>query len=478
MAALRDTIRRHIEAALTGDDGHVAAALIMGDQNGISATTQNDMRISGLGHVLSISGVHMALVAGSVFWLLRALLALSTTLALHYPIKKWAAGAALVVSALYLAISGGGVATVRSFLMLAIMLGAIMLDRRALTLRNVAISALAVLVFSPESLLSASFQMSFAATAALVGAYEVMAGRPRGPTVTVNPSLLGRVKRELSMLVMTSLIAGLATTPFAVYNFQRLAPLTLLANLAAAPAISLVIMPMALLTVAALPFGLQALPLKAMGWGIDWMDAVAAKVSVWSAGYGTVAMPSMLSLLLMVAGFLWLVLWHERWRFAGLVPLALAVPLAAMTLRPDIIVNSDGSAAAVRAADGRLQILGSDDFSAGNWLRADGDARASTDPSVTSGVGCDKLGCVIPLAGGGELALVEKAEAFAEDCRRASIVLSGLMAPTGCAARALVIDAKALAAGGASALYRQGSGYRIVEAYPPVRRPFMAVAPR
>src|SRR5262249_15827450 len=72
IAAVRDGIRRRVEAVLSGDNGHVAAALIMGDQNGISDQTQNDMRASGLGHVLSISGLHMALVAGSVFWLLRA----------------------------------------------------------------------------------------------------------------------------------------------------------------------------------------------------------------------------------------------------------------------------------------------------------------------------------------------------------------------------------------------------------------------
>ena len=174
---LRDDIRRRIEAALPGDYGHIAAALVMGDQRGIAESTHEAMRASGLGHILSISGLHMALVAGTVFGLLRALLALSPSLALHYPIKKWAAVGALVVATFYLGISGAEVATVRSYVMLAIMLIAIMLDRRALTLRNVALAALMILVFSPESLHSISFQMSFAATVALIATYEALSMR-------------------------------------------------------------------------------------------------------------------------------------------------------------------------------------------------------------------------------------------------------------------------------------------------------------
>ena len=172
LADLRETIRRRIVAALPGDNGRIAAALIMGDQGAISEKTQDDMRASGLGHVLSISGLHMALVAGSVFWLVRALLALSMRLALTQPIKKWAAAAALAAAVFYVGLSGGGVATDRSFVMLAIMLIAVMLDRAALTLRNVALAAAIILLAWPESLLSVSFQMSFAATLALVAGYE------------------------------------------------------------------------------------------------------------------------------------------------------------------------------------------------------------------------------------------------------------------------------------------------------------------
>ena len=146
IADLRDTIRRRIIAALPGDRGEIAAALVMGDQRGITEKTQDAMRASGLGHVLSISGLHMALVAGSAFWLIRALLALFPGLALRRPIKKWAAAGGLAVATFYLTISGANVATERSYVMLVVILVAVMIDRRAITVRNVAVAACIVLV--------------------------------------------------------------------------------------------------------------------------------------------------------------------------------------------------------------------------------------------------------------------------------------------------------------------------------------------
>jgi competence protein ComEC len=169
---LRDGIDRRIRLALTGDARAIASALITGKRDAISSTVNNAMYVSSLAHVLSISGYHMAVVAGVVFFLLRALLALSPTLAEHEPIKKWSAAVALAAAAFYLVLSGAGVATQRAFVMTAIVLAGVMLDRAALTLRTLAIAALVVMIATPEAIVHPSFQMSFAATLALVAAYE------------------------------------------------------------------------------------------------------------------------------------------------------------------------------------------------------------------------------------------------------------------------------------------------------------------
>ena len=484
VADLRAAIRARILAALPGDNGQIAAALVMGDRGGISEGAQEAMRASGLGHVLAISGLHMALVAGSAFWLIRALLALSAGLALRRPIKKWAAAGALAVGAFYLAISGGSVATERAFIMLAIMLAAVLLDRRAITLRNVALAAVAVLLIEPESLLTASFQMSFAATLALVAGYEALAARADRRLVLADAAphgAAGKARAWIAGLFLTSLIAGLATTPFGAFHFQRIAPLTLLANLAAMPAVGLVVMPMALLAVVLMPFGLEPLPLAVMSRGLDWMMAVAAATADWSEGVGAVRMAPASALLLVVAGFLWLTLWRERWRLAGIVPILLAVPVALLAPRPDILVDESGEAVAVRADDGRYRFVGvkGHRFEVENWLRADGDPRRTAADSE-EGVRCDQLGCVATTGDGGVLvAVARNPAAFADDCRLAAVVVSRYRAPDGCASDATVVDKAALAAGGAHALYRLPAGdgekprYRVETAYPASRRPFM-----
>jgi competence protein ComEC len=495
LAALREAIRARIVAALPGDDGRIAASLIMGDRGPISEGTQNDMRASGLGHVLAIAGLHMALVAGSVFWLVRALLALSPALALGFPIKKWAAAAALATGLAYVAIAGAGVATDRSFIMLAIMLIAVMLDRAALTLRNVAIAAMIILLIWPESLLSVSFQMSFAATVSLIAGYEALRGiasRRQGlAPERARTGPLAWLRHEGGRLLMTAMLGGLATTPFAAYHFQRVAPLTILANLIAMPAVSFIVMPMALATVLLMPLGLEAVPLAVMGAGLDWMTFVAAKASQWSEGLGGIAMVPAFALMLAVAGFLWLALWRERWRLAGLMPLAAAVPIALLAPRPDILADAGGTAAAVRGADGRYQIVAGGDakFAAENWLRADGDPRAARAldlAEIGKGVACDTLGCTARLADGAVVAVARKPDALDEDCRLAAVVITRFPAPAGCASVATVIDRDVLARGGAEALYRVPSGpfpaaagpgkprFRIVSAYPANRRPFMA----
>lgn len=489
---LRDLIRVRIEAALPGDNGRIAAALIMGDQGGISEKTQDDMRASGLGHVLSISGLHMALVAGSAFWLIRALLALSTTLALTRPIKKWAAAGGLAVAAFYLGISGGGVATDRSFVMLAIMLIAVMLDRRALTLRNVALAALVIVAMAPEAVLSASFQMSFAATVALVSAYEVIAARADRRlrlADTVGFGLGQRLWSGASGLVVTSLIAGLATAPFAAYHFHRLAPLSLLANLAAMPAVALLVMPFAMIAVLLIPFGLEALPLTVINWGLDWMKFVAARVAEWSAGAGGIQAAPLAALLLVAAGFLWLTLWRERWRYAGLVPIAGALLLTGSVPRPDILVAESGRTIAVRGADHRLHIAGGKgaSFEVEAWLRADADTRSPDAPDLADSVGCDPWGCIATLADGRKVALVLQADAFAEDCIASAVVISHLVAPSGCAAETLVIDHDQLLRYGAHALRLKAREpasdpatkptFLIETAYPAIHRPYMPPLP-
>ncbi len=266
MQGLRDAIDARIRTTLEGDRRAIATALLTGRRDAISAPVNDAMFISGLGHVLSISGYHMAVVAGVVFFAVRALLALIPRLTTGFPIKKWSAAAALVAAAFYLLLSGAEVATQRSFFMTAVVLIAIMVDRRAVTFRTLAVAAMIVLTIAPEALVHPSFQMSFAATLGLVALVQI--GMPHllaapDNSATARVALWGG--REIAMLALASLVAGLATTPYAAFHFHRIAPYGVLANLAAMPVVSALVMPAGLFGLAAMPFGFDGVLLVGDG---------------------------------------------------------------------------------------------------------------------------------------------------------------------------------------------------------------------
>ncbi len=478
---LRKTIGDRVVSALPGEPGQIARALITGERGGISDETDEALRESGLAHVISISGLHMALVYGVVFGAVRALLALSPALALRRPIKKWSVAAALLLVGLYFALSGASVPTQRAFIMIAVMSGAVLFDQRAFSIRNIAIAALIVIAITPEAVLTASFQMSFAATLALIAGYETLAERRRR-----RPDLGERRQRPailtwIAATVLTSFIAGLATVPFAAFHFQRTAPLSLLANILAAPAISLLIMPFALAAVLLMPLGLEGWPLTVMGFGIEIMTRIAALVAGWSGGGGTVRMAPPSALFLAAAGLLWICLWRERWRLLGLAPLVAALLLAIAAPRPDILVNAAGTAVAVRGPDGTYRILGGRGatYDVETWLRADADRRPAGDPSLKDRVFCDALGCTTELGEGGRrVSLSLDPRGLEEDCRLASIVVTSVV-PTSDCANAVLIDGDRLATFGAHAIFlgdddlNAPDAARIETAYPPVRRAFM-----
>jgi competence protein ComEC len=469
IAKMRAVIDTRIRAALSGDEAAIASALLTGTRDAISAPVNDALFISGLGHVLSISGYHMAVVAGIVFFAVRGLLALVPLLALRYAIKKWAALAALAAALFYLLLSGAEVATQRSFIMTAIVLIGVMIDRAALTLRNLALAALAVLIFIPEAVVHPSFQMSFAATMALVAAYErgipwMQAGAetPRGARI----ALWGG--REIATLIVMSLAAGCATMPYVGYHFHRLGPYGVIANVLAMPIVSVLVMPAGLLAILAIPFGLDGPLWRLMGLGIDWMIWVAQFVAGLPGAVGRIVAFGGGPLLLCTLGLLLLCLLRSHLRWAGAVVIAIAAFWAFRAPVPDVHVGNRGNVVAVRGASGKLSVMrtaNGDTFPVREWLAADADARAVNDPSLKDGVTCDEIGCIARLRDGAIVALPFAAEAFEEDCRRAALVASQRTAPPSCAATA--IDRTQWLRTGAAALYRTGSGWERVVAYPP-----------
>jgi competence protein ComEC len=458
----RNRLALRVNAIIGGDEGAIAAAMVTGKRDFLSTDAKDLIREAGIFHIITISGLQMTLVAGIVFVVARRLLALSPTLALSYPIKKWAAVVAMAGALLYDVATGSRVGTERALIMTLIVLGAVIMDRRALTMRNLAFAVLAVVAIEPEAILGVSFQLSFAAVAALVAVMEArIAARDIDPDPFVpkrgdgpKPGFLAAhlFERPLALLFATA-FATSATASFMAYHFHDLSPYVLIGNPLTLTVIEFFAVPGALLGAALYPLGLDAPVWLYVGAGIKFILWVARFIAdapgstLHLRAFAPYALPFLA--LAVISATVW-----RTWTFRlSAVPLAL-IGLIGATHGPryDVIVAPSGDLAAVRDADGALEVVGKrfNDFAAEQWLSADGDGR---DPAQARSpdAPCDRLGCVADLPEGEQLSIVLDRLAFDEDCARAEVVVSALSAPQGCKAK-FVLDEQALARFGAVGL--------------------------
>ncbi|MEE2952619.1 MAG: ComEC/Rec2 family competence protein [Pseudomonadota bacterium] len=469
IAALRGGVTRRIVEVIGGESGAVAAALVTGERAGIGPEVEDWLRGTGLAHVLAISGLHMALVAGTAMLLIRKGLVLLGGLSLVLPVKKLAALVALAVSTFYLVLSGASVATERADVMILIMLVAVLFDRQAITLRNLSLAALAILLVTPHAVLTPSFQMSFAATLALVGLSPLFhrgtENQSRGPI----GRLMRRVGLVLGATLVTALVAGLATAPYSAYHFQRLAPFGLLANLLTMPVFGLWIMPAALIGVFLMPFGLDGPVFWLMGLGLDFVLSIAsflhARFPDQAVGLMT---PS--GLVVLTAGLLILCLSASRLRWASLPILVLGL-LLAPDRRPDpeLLIYEDGRNFALLSADGlRYGRERPSRFVAEEWSRiyapsisetAEGEgatAPAGTIPGLND---CETRLCHFQTSSGIRIAFTRDYRLLGEACDTADIAFVARAARTRqCRSGAVLVTLRTLRQTGSLAIGRDMPG--------------------
>ena len=419
--ALRMAISQAVQKAMPGESGAFAAAIMTGDRSGMGQQTLAELRASNLAHLLAISGLHMGLLTGFVFAVIRYGLALVPRVALRWSTKKIAAIFALIVGAFYLLLSGGNVATERAFIMVAVMLVVVLLDRRALTLRAVAIAATIVLVWQPEAMTGPGFQMSFAATTALVAAF---AGLRR-----FDLSRLPKWSRAVLSVVLSSFIAGLATAPFAAAHFNQIAHYGLIANLLSVPLMGVLVMPAAVLAVCLVPFGLWGIGLWAMELGLRWILFVAHVVATRDGALSHIWAPDPLVLPVLTLGLLWALLINGPARFAGLVGVICAAFLWAQTTRPALLIADNGGLIGLQTNAGRvLSKARGSGFVAGIWLENDGALIAQEDAAAKQGLEVQGRRIAVNLAGWQVLQVSGKtALADLTGCDGADILVSNQM---------------------------------------------------
>lgn len=462
--AARFVLAERIVARMGQPAGGVAAAMTTGHEAWLSREDTQAMRDSGLAHILSISGLHMAIVGGFVFFAARLLVAAWPWLALRVPGKKLAAAVGALAVGVYLVVSGAPPPAERAAIVAWTAFAAILLDRRAISMNALALAALIVLLRRPESVVQPGFQMSFAATAALVAlaeAWPVRVREIRAPWPIVG---LQRARAWLLAACAASLVAGLATGPFAMHHFNRTALFGLAANLAVAPISSFVMMPSLAVGAALESVGLGGPLLAVSGWSIEAMLAIGRFVAGLPGAVRTVPSAPAAALPVAFLGLLFVCLWRGRGRWLG-APFALAVLLWPRAAPPDVWIADQAANAAVRQGE-RALLLRPEvrAFAVDLWSRRH--ALAAEVPET--GRTCVRFACVVEGPAGG-LALwwgrrapdPDQLSALCEQAAMVALRPTVAELPAACASR-LVLDGTDLARGGSVELRSAGEGWTAV----------------
>ncbi len=413
---LRQRVAGRIMAELPGTEGAVAATMLTGFGTAIPAADRAAFRESGLAHLLAVAGLHIGIVMGLVMGGTRLALALSEWAALRWPCKQIAAAAALGAGLGYVLLTGMHVPVLRSFAMASLVTLGIVSGRRAISMRGLALAAMAVILYAPQEVVGVSFQMSFAAVLALIAGYEAM-----------NPALARlprwRTARHLAMLVLTSLLAGGAAAPFGAYYFGRVQLYFILANLAAVPLTALFVMPAGLLSLLLLPFGLERLSLVPMGWGLHGVLLIARAVSALpAASFGVPHIP-VWGLGLVALGLAWLGLWCSRLRLAGAVAIAAGLLAGLVSPPADLLVSSDARLIAWRSPAFLQTRPGYSKFDLDLWAQywAETPSGAFPEDGTPGAIRCDIDGCRLERAGA---AILLARSQKPMDCTGAGLVVS------------------------------------------------------
>jgi len=470
----RQSLKRHISrwrysladriySQSPSETAGLQAALMTGVRRYIPPEQTENLRIAGLAHILAISGLHMGLLAGGTYGVVTFLLALITPLSRRYDIRKVAAVIGALTAMFYLVLSGMSVATQRAFIMASIVFLAVILDRRAVSMRSVAVAAFVTLLLHPESLVSVGFQMSFAAVAALVATYQIW--QRYRPVYKVRN--YGRKAADFfASLSVTSFVAGLATGGFAIFHFNRISQYGFVGNLLAMPLFSLAVMPLAVVSFIAMPFGVEAVPLRAMGNAISYILDAANWVASWPNAMIYVPSAPNYILSLFAAGFVAICLGKIWGRVLGLAVMAICVSLWSQSPSAGLRVSEDGRIAFWLGTEG-LQETGQrlmvDRRRADRYGREQFSQMAGRPDSLwvdyeKSFADCDLLACRFELRGLRISVMKHPSEVITE-CGQVDLAIltereAGPVARRHCSERGTVfIDARILRESGAQNIY-------------------------
>ncbi|KKJ75514.1 hypothetical protein WH95_18150 [Kiloniella litopenaei] len=419
-AEVRNSIVRKVGKHLDGDQKDLVVTFLTGQKGGLSKGTKEEIRDAGLAHLLAISGLHMGLMAGILFFVIRFILALFPRVALNFPIKKIAAVAAIVFCFFYLLLINHPLSAQRAFIMVAVSLTAVVLDRKALSIRTVSVAAVFLLLIYPEVLISASFQMSFSAVLALVAFFE------RYSQKKPEQKFIGKLLHNIKLTCYCSLVASLATAPFVLYHFHSLPLFGILANLVAVPFTALVLMPLVLICYVLLPLGAEGLIIQVLGQAFEFLLWVARMVAHIPYGEWRLAAFPVSVLAIVTFGGIWLCLIKTKLRWYGGVPVLLfVIHINVFIEKPDILVDPKNQLVGITINDTLyLNSTKRSRFVSRIWKQDLAlNHLKSWDELSRDYLKCDAESCHLTLQGM-VVSLIKDGTAFPEDCNQGLFLIA------------------------------------------------------
>ncbi|WP_246091487.1 ComEC/Rec2 family competence protein [Swingsia samuiensis] len=458
---LRDIISQKIERDLSGQKGAIASTLLVGETHNINQKTRQDFAASGLAHLLAVAGLHLGIVMATVVMMVRFLCARSEYITLYWPSREISVLIGFVVGVGYVVLTGCHLPSVRALGMAAFITMALLMRRHVMPMRSLAFVALLILLISPVSVLSISFQMSFAAVMALIAGYDALK-EPLKKIRDAEQSFFRYLFRHGVLLLLTSLLAGLATLPISMYYFGAFQPWFVIANLVAVPIAALWIMPVGILALVLMPFHLEYFPLMIMGWGISGVQYLAYIVSSLPMAHQPVSVMPGWGLFIYFLGLCWLCVWRGQQRLWGILPILIGSVSFLFVTLPDILISSDGGLIAVNE---KSQLLVSEHNSLENpvlkdWVQVFAKPVATLSQNCTDGV------CHITRAQQRVLIVLYKKgrddfSPSAEECLKEQIIVSAVPIEGKCH-NARVIDRFSVWREGAFAIYVNKDKSRIL----------------
>lgn len=413
--SFRQYIYGNLQHNISKPHADIISALLIGKKDGIDQKTMDAIRNSGVAHLFAISGLHLSFVAGLFFLIFRSLFAMSETLTLKYHTKKMSAFFTILPTTFYLLITGMQISAQRAYVMVILVLIATMIERKYRGLIAIAFAASIILIIEPESVLKPSFQMSFSAVLALISSYQINA----------NKLFNIKVIKYFVSIMISSVIASLATVPYTIYNFNYFSISGIITNLIAIPVVTLIIIPMGIVYILLIPLGIERIIVPLIEHPVDSVLYITNTIAELKYLIIPIHTFPASSVVVITLGLLWLCLWEQNWRFLGIFFITLGVCLGVAYKTPDILVSADN--VAIKENDTLLYSLTKKNrnFVVKTWARQNGQDKVVSHAKYSSEnkrLQCDGYGCVYQ-ENGKSVLLADKKEDILKHCNNVDLIL-------------------------------------------------------